>query len=300
MTFLEYVDKFVERKKKHVERGTWKVFLTFRNHIAQYEKKHKVLSFEDIDLDFIDTFCSYMYSTHSSSKNYVAKMIEIARQVMGDALDRKQHDNHTFKSPRFRVAKTETFAIALTMDEVKQIADCDLSNFSSVYNRSRDYFILACWTGLRHSDWQVFPTLGTSSRTVTVATQKTSAIVTIPLNKQCLEILKKYDFKMPSPPVQQVVNRCLKEIVNIAGITGTELKPVNRAGKKIILRMNRYDLVSTHTARRTFATNAYLSGLDTLLIRAVTGHRDERTLLKYIKLDSAKKTLLMSQHEFFK
>ncbi len=57
-----------------------------------------------------------------------------------------------------------------------------------------------------------------------------------------------------------------------------------------------FDLLSSHTARRSFATNYYLLGFPTIDLMKITGHRTERSFLKYIKvskLDTAKR---LSEH----
>ena len=49
----------------------------------------------------------------------------------------------------------------------------------------------------------------------------------------------------------------------------------------------RYELVSSHTARRSGITNLYLSGnFDTYQMMSISGHRDEKTFYEYIKLSS--------------
>jgi integrase len=48
----------------------------------------------------------------------------------------------------------------------------------------------------------------------------------------------------------------------------------------------RYELLCSHTARRTFATNEYKAGTPAISIMAITGHKTEKDFLKYIKLNS--------------
>ena len=52
----------------------------------------------------------------------------------------------------------------------------------------------------------------------------------------------------------------------------------------VTIRKYKWQLVSTHTARRSFATNLYLSGFPAISIMKITGHRTEASFLKYIRI----------------
>ena len=59
-----------------------------------------------------------------------------------------------------------------------------------------------------------------------------------------------------------------------------------------IQRKELWQCVSSHAARRNFATNLYLDGYPTLEIMKITGHKTEKAFMRYIrvsKLDAAKK-----------
>jgi hypothetical protein len=60
------------------------------------------------------------------------------------------------------------------------------------------------------------------------------------------------------------------------------------------------DLLSTHTARRSFATNAYLSrSMQVYEIMNCTGHKSESSFLKYLKLDGMDHAKLAANSKFF-
>lgn len=60
----------------------------------------------------------------------------------------------------------------------------------------------------------------------------------------------------------------------------------------------KYKLISSHTARRSFATNAYKAGVPTIAIMKITGHTKESTFLKYIRVSAEENAELLSQHPF--
>ena len=55
----------------------------------------------------------------------------------------------------------------------------------------------------------------------------------------------------------------------------------------------------TYTARRSFATNAYLAGLPPISIMKITGHKTESSFMKYIKISEKENAIQLKGHEFF-
>ena len=92
---------------------------------------------------------------------------------------------------------------------------------------------------------------------------------------------------------------CLKEIGQIVGIDSQEILVKSKAGKRVTIKEPKYQLISTHTARRSFATNAYKAGLPTVAIMKITGHTIERQFLKYIKVSKEESAVLIANNAFF-
>ena len=61
----------------------------------------------------------------------------------------------------------------------------------------------------------------------------------------------------------------------------------------------KYDLVTSHTARRSFATNAFLADVPVLAIMKITGHKTETSFMKYIKMSSKDNAMKLQSHRFF-
>jgi integrase len=55
-------------------------------------------------------------------------------------------------------------------------------------------------------------------------------------------------------------------------------------GSATLVKIPKYQLISTHTARRSFATNQYKAGVPSITIMAITGHKTEKVFLNYIKI----------------
>lgn len=111
--------------------------------------------------------------------------------------------------------------------------------------------------------------------------------ITIPLNKTVLSLLEKYNGNFPEQLTSGIYNKDLKIIAEkLPSLNKIFIRSVTQGGVKIEERMMRYELVSSHTARRTFATMFYLKGVPIQYIMNITGHKKESTFLRYINVSA--------------
>jgi integrase len=96
--------------------------------------------------------------------------------------------------------------------------------------------------------------------------------------------LEKYDYNLPSEISNQRFNEYIKEACRLAGITGIETMTRTVGGELVTDKFEKWEHVSSHTGRRSFCTNMYKRGLPTLMIMSISGHRTEKSFLKYIKV----------------
>ncbi|MDR0796450.1 MAG: tyrosine-type recombinase/integrase [Tannerella sp.] len=89
---------------------------------------------------------------------------------------------------------------------------------------------------------------------------------------------------MPDVISNQRFNEYIKEVCKIAGITSKETITRTVGGKVVTESFEKWEHVTSHTGRRCFATNMYKRGLPTLAIMSITGHKTEKSFLKYIKV----------------
>ena len=133
-----------------------------------------------------------------------------------------------------------------------------------------------------------------------VNTKKTSKKIIIPLRPEIKEILNKHGGQPPKRMPDQQINYKIKEVCENAGIDERVSTTKTIGGKKVTKKGFKFDLVKTHTARRSFCTNAYLSGMNPIDIMQISGHTSEKTFLNYIKADALQKAVKISSHAFFK
>ena len=179
----------------------------------------------------------------------------------------------------------------VSLDELDQLRAIELTG---VMERTRDLFIIGNWTALRVSDLMKLEKVRVleygSRRVIQVDTQKTGDLIDIPLHPQVITILERWQ-GWPKPMNPQDYNINLKKLGKLAGWTQKEY------GEKVSLvkidgKMERreksgtypkYELLTSHLSRRSFATNMYSVGMmSSSDIRKMTGHKTERLLEVYI------------------
>ncbi len=132
---------------------------------------------------------------------------------------------------------------------------------------------------------------------MTTIQQKTKKKVTIPLHENVKKIIEKYKGILPICPTNQEFNRTLKDLgERIPELNVPFSKQITRGRKITVEETMKWEKLMTHTARRSFCTNNYLSGLPVLTIMSVSGHRTEKSFRSYIKATGEEHAQIMKKH----
>lgn len=172
--------------------------------------------------------------------------------------------------------------IYLTKDELKKLETCEFG--TDYLTKTRDIFLFSSMTGLRYSDAQSIGKSNLIGRTIRFTTQKTDDTLNIPLNDVAFNILAKYDYKLPRIS-NQVLNRFVKEMCKQAGIDHPTTIIHYRGCKRIEVTKPKYELVSTHSARKSFVSNLLMSGVPIPVIMRMTGHSSYDVMKCYVGVD---------------
>jgi integrase len=254
---------------------------------------------DSIDLDFYDQFVDFLIKKNYG-KNTIGTLIKNVKVFMNEAVDRKLTTNLQFKNKRFKTVEEPTETIYLSEGELERLYTLDLTTNPRL-DKVRDLFIIGCYTGLRFSDLIQLraENLSTCGRMVKIQTQKTGEMVIVPLKGYVKEILKKYGGMPPAAISNQKMNDYLKELGEMAQIEASVLITGTKGGNRQTEAFKKWELITTHTARRSFATNAYLQNVPTISIMKITGHRTEKSFLKYIKISQEDNANKLVSHPFF-
>ncbi len=210
---------------------------------------------------------------------------------MAEAVDLGFTNNLQFKHRKFVIDRVDTDAVYLNETELGILYKHNFSANKRL-EQVRDLFIFGAWVGLRFSDYSnVKPeniVLIDEEYFVKIITQKTKELVVVPCNPVVLEIFEKYKTnknKLPNGISNQKFNEYLKEVCRVAGLTEKGRLSTNP-------KLELWECISSHTARRSFASNYYLQGFPTIDLMKITGHTTEKVFLNYIKitkLDTARR-----------
>ncbi len=257
--------------------------VTFK-YLKEYSKMNKEPDFIDMDLEFYNDFVSFLRDK-GLSNNTIGKKVQTLKIFLNAAFERGINPYTKYKSRNFKTLTEESENVYLNEQELERLYKFDFSGTTRL-ERVRDIFIIACWTGLRFSDLPKVKREIIKGEFIELRQKKTGDKVNIPVHWTVNEILEKYAGEIPKPISNQKFNEYLKEAAKLAGIDDKIKKEVSYKGLKTEKTYFKYELVGSHTGRRSFCTNAYNAGIPTIAIMSISGHKTEKAFLKYIKADS--------------
>jgi integrase len=300
-SFLKFYKWYVDYYLIHVKPGmskpyskeSMKPIKTTLGKIQQYEEIYGPLEFDDIDLKFHEQFID-MLLDDEYSPNYIGNNIKNIKTVMNNAFERKYHNNLVYKSRSFTQPKGESDHIFLTHEEIEKIKNVDLSQQpnSGFLEKVRDFFLICCYSGLRVSDLLNLTIENIKTRINDDGKEeeyfdlkmiKTQTRIVIPIGEKISSVLSKYDNRIPDKVSSQKLNDKIKYIGKVAKIKEKVEIKRKKGREEVIEKKPKHDLITIHTGRRSFCTNAYLDNVPVLAIMQATGHKSEKTFLKYIK-----------------
>ena len=284
----------------------WSNFLGILKRFIQISP----FTWKDINKALADRFVSFM-EKNGYMVTSINKYIICFKAMIQNAMDQELHNNlialRAFSKKKIQETD-KAKEIYLTKTELQALYEMPLEGLK---DKVRDVFLVGCYTCQRFSDYarlekENFTKTAKGTKVVRIVQEKTGNDVVIPiLNDNLLHIAEKYGYDIPK--VNDVIlNRYIKQILKELSSTVPSLARKERTlltmkerekekqglvsferdNKGYVIKP-RYELVSSHTARRSGITNLYLSGnFDTYQMMSISGHRDEKTFYEYIKLSS--------------
>ncbi|MFN8229479.1 MAG: site-specific integrase [Bacteroidia bacterium] len=300
MSLFLFIEKFLREAQPLKTSNTIKVYQGAFNHLKNFATLRKrTLNFEDIDLEFYSDFCRYMIYELKFSQNTISKYIKTLKVFLNAATEEGYNKNMTFKSKKFSRPSEEVVKIYLKQDEIMRIYGLDLSQNPHL-DKVRDLFVIGCYTGLRYSDLIDLKPEHIIDGYIRKKTLKTGEPVVIPIKPVVLEILNKYNYNFPKPVSNQKMNEYLKEIGQLADLSDDVIISKKLEGQQRSDVYKKHELITCHCSRRSFATNCYLEGIPSINIMKITGHRNEKVFMEYIRFTKDENALKLKEHSFFK
>ena len=293
---VAFIEEYIKTNKKgDVQKGQYQLTL---NNILEYEKRHSAqLKLSEIDMDFYHSFIELMEGK-DYSPNTIGTRIKNLKVFLNEAFKKKLPVCLDFKLPDFKKPGEEVFSVYLPENELLKLYYLDLKD-KPVMEKTRDLFLIGAYTGFRFSDYSTLCKENFSAdATIQKRTKKTEQDVVLPIHPMVQSIIKRYDFEIPKVPYL-TFNKTIKDVVQAAEIDYDVTYVETKGGISETRTEPKWKLVSSHTARRSFATNAYLSGVPTIAIMKMTGHKTESSFMKYIKITLTENAKILQNHIFF-
>ena len=302
-TFFEFCEDFLKVKEKEISTITLRSYkqslIKLKNYGVYNNDK---LNFNSFNKEFVINFIAYLEEM-DYAHNTISKHIKNLKVLIRHAFNNGLITNSDFNLSYFNLRPEETTAIYLTDSEIQSMHNLDLSNKKNL-EIARDIFLIGCYTGQRISDYN-----GIDANCIkriendyyfSIRQKKTKKEVNCYITTKIKEIM---DLRHNGLPPKKILDKDLNKIIKRVG----ELLKLNekiecrskKGGEEIIEYIEKYKLIHSHTARRSFCTNNYKKGNSITDIMHFSGHTTEREFYKYIRIVGEQRTSHIVTKGFF-
>lgn len=285
-SFFRSYDEFMNSNiKKHKwAPNTIKRYNNIKNLLESFQNDENFkLTFKSINDKFYEEFTDYCFSKKKHSTNTFRRNLKLVKAYMNWAVKKKYTFNEKFREFE-NIDEVFSQKVALSSKDLTKLMSTKFEQ--KKLERARDVFVFECCTGLRYGEMKFIGEHSIADGHIVLKEEKNSKKTErrIPLNNLSRAILVKYNYNLPLV-VNQKQNEYLKDIFKDAGYNHKVEKVIVRGSHSERKNVPFSDLISTHTARRTFITMMKNKKYSDKLIAKITGHKDLKTLNKYYHPD---------------
>ncbi|MGA2296471.1 MAG: phage integrase SAM-like domain-containing protein [FCB group bacterium] len=294
-SFWEAYDDFALRAKKRMKQSTLKVLNTVRLHLVDYERETgDYLSFDRINVKFYDNFIAYLYNERKPklAPNTVGRTLKTLRTFLRECF--KYGICPIYDISFLKDTKVPSHKIALTQADLDKLWNLDVDEHPK-YFKVRNLFLLQCYTGMRVSDLMRLSKENIKRITTKKGNKKTEQIyieyiqektgdkVSVPAIKCVPDILAHYpDYNFPVISEQRY-NQYIKEVCKLARVDDNDKISYYEGNQRKSKIIPKNELITSHTARRTFVTLCLERGMPAEVVMKLSGQRSLTEFFKYAK-----------------
>lgn len=287
-TFWEIYDEFTKEcgRKNDWTSATYEKFTALKNHLLKF--KRGKISFDTFSETGLNDLVDHFRYKCDMLNNTIGKQFGYLKWFLRWAYEKGYNDNRAFLSFKPKLKSTQTKVIFLTDEDLGKLTSFQIPVNKSYLERVRDVLIFCCYTGLRYSDVANLCKSDVRDDHIEFTTVKTADTITVELNKHSRAILEKYqdcEFKNGRVlPVisNQKMNDYIKELGELAGIDTPVRITQYRGNDRVDTIYKKYQLLSTHTGRKTFICKALALEIPVNVVMEWTGHSDYKAMKPYI------------------
>lgn len=164
--------------------------------------------------------------------------------------------------------------VFLTEDEILRITQYKPKDELEKYIKTS--FLLGALTGARHSDYMNFTAKNIRDGWLNYVSQKTKKEANIPASGMIMKLIK--NKPKPMDVSETTINNVIRRICKAVGLN----QEIQLYQKGKYITKEKWEFVTSHSSRRSFATNLYLRGADMYQIMKLMGHSNTTTTEGYI------------------
>lgn len=281
----EYINSRTDLTERHKQK-----LESLVSRIKDFSKGKKV-SYSSVNQKWLDSFTMYLQEGNpdSGDKNLqksqqpstINKTFSFFKQILNH-LNREGIIDDRYKS--FKYPKGfQSKKVILTEEEIRKFIDYKPT--SKKLQKVKDLSLIQLMTGLRYSDLINIRQTNISGSSLEIMNKKTKKYTSIPLHKELNTLLQKYDYDLSHLSLSNTnYNKYLKELMELAKVDTLVEKFYFENGEMKSVFKPKYDLIGTHTFRRTFITQAILKGIPVHVIQSITGHSTLKQLSEYVNI----------------
>lgn len=299
-TFFDYFDEFTKEMgcKNDWTEATFQKFASLKKHLENFDSK---INFSKLDEKGLDSLIEYFRNvpigknTIGMRNSTIGKQIGFLKWFLRWVTSKNYNTEIAFQSYRPNLKSYEKRVVFLEWDELMSVYNAEIPDNKKYLERVRDVFCFCCFTSLRYSDVANLKRSDVFKEYISITTIKTADNLKIDLNDYSKAILSKYKNKSfphnNALPVisNQRMNEYLKELGKLCNIDKQITITYFKGNKRYDEVYSKYELLGTHTGRRTFICNALILGIAPQIVMKWTGHSDYKAMKPYIDIaDNAK------------
>lgn len=289
LNIVEYFDFYIAQRGHQMAMRSIQKYVGVKKYITEFENHRRAkFKIKDVGFSFCEDYCRFLTSK-GYAQNTANRSVKFLKTVCFHARSGGMSIDNTIE--RYKIKESKITWPFLSFTEIEKIHNF---NFDKAHlKNASEWLVIACCTAQRVSDLFSYSKENIVNRTVdnmnvpflAVVQQKTGKPIEIPLFKQVVEILERHNGDFPRKISSQKFNLYIKEVCKACEIDeimkGSKHNPKTK--KKENGKFPKYELVTSHIGRRSFATNFYgHSTISPQLIMEITGHSTQQKLMTYI------------------
>ena len=304
-----YIDFLPRKKLANGRIGAQKSTIQKQNSLklkikGYQEHTKKTYRISQVSPQWVEKFEKYLFEVDKLSPNTVGRYVKHLKTVCRFA-GLNEITTHS-KLNEVKGYSVKADIIYLTFNELDFIQKKTFER--DALNNARDWLVIGSYIGQRVSDLLKLThknlTNVSGLEMISLTQQKTGKQVMIPIHEKVKAILSKNKGKFPRKIADQKFNNYIKDVCKLSGIReivqGSKMVCIDEKSepkiyRKIPGKYEKWELITSHICRRSFASNFY-GEIPTSLLKDITAHSTEQQFLEYIGKSSSDSALQVAEY----